>query len=92
MPLKQSFPPENKMLNVFTSNKNILKIFLILKLKNNVNFITSVRCLHKNGDSSEIDAFMGKYFEERKRIPFNIINRTHVFPLTMLPHLPPIEL
>lgn len=35
----------------------------------------SVRCLHKNGDSSEIDTFMKKYFEERKRNHFNIIKR-----------------
>lgn len=76
------------MLNVCTINKNILKLFLRLNLKKNVNFIMSVRCLHKNGDSSEIVVFMKKYVEERKR--GNIINRKHVFPLAMLPHLLPI--
>lgn len=48
------------MLNVCTINKHIFKLFLRLKLKNNVNFIMSARCLHQNGDSSEIDAFMKK--------------------------------
>lgn len=48
----------------------------------------SVRCLHKNSDRSEIVVFMKKYVEERKR--GNIINRKHVFPLAMLPHLLPI--
>lgn len=65
------------MLNVCTINKNILKLFLRLKLKNNVNFIMAPRCLHKNGDSSERDAFMKKVLW-RKRGHFNIINRKHV--------------
>lgn len=53
----------------------------------------SVRCLcGKKNDSSEVDVFMKKYFEERKRGHFSIISRKHVFPLTMLPHLPPIRL
>lgn len=59
------------MLNACTINKGILKLFLRLKFKNNVNFIMSVRCLHKNGDSSEIDVFMKKYFEGRKRGYYN---------------------
>lgn len=65
------------MLNVCTINKHIFKLFLRLKLKNNVNFIMSARCLHKNGDSSEIDAFMKKILW-RKRGHFNIINRKRV--------------
>lgn len=39
-----------------------------MKLKYDANCIMPARCLYENGDSSEIDAFMKKYFGEKNKV------------------------